>query len=263
MKAASRIGLSSLTLTVLLGGITVNARAETNQPKETMKYQYVTEKIKSAPALDAGWESPDWKNVKTLEVANFHPDEASDHKPQTLVKTLYTDQGVYVLFKVVDKYVKSTNTVFQSRTCDDSCVEWFVRPKTQGSDDQRGYFNFELNCGGTLQCRYTKLSKEEKRTSTHPIDQKDLDSMKIYHSLPATVDPEIEKETTWYVGLYAPFTFFEKYVGTLGTMAGQQWRANFYKCGNKTSHPHGYAWAPVDNPNFHTPRCFGVMEFGK
>ena len=41
------------------------------------------------------------------------------------------------------------------------------------------------------------------------------------------------------------------------------WRANFYKCADRTSHPHCLTWAPVDFPvpNFHLPRSFGVLEF--
>jgi hypothetical protein len=42
---------------------------------------------------------------------------------------------------------------------------------------------------------------------------------------------------------------------------GNLWRANFYKCGDDTSHPHWAAWSPVDELNFHLPRCFGRLGF--
>ena len=35
-----------------------------------------------------------------------------------------------------------------------------------------------------------------------------------------------------------PFAVLEEYIGPLGAAAGQVWRANFYKCGSETSHPH-------------------------
>jgi hypothetical protein len=41
------------------------------------------------------------------------------------------------------------------------------------------------------------------------------------------------------------------------------WRANFYKCGDQTSHPHWLTWAEVDcpQPNFHLPRFFDRLAF--
>jgi hypothetical protein len=42
---------------------------------------------------------------------------------------------------------------------------------------------------------------------------------------------------------------------------GNLWRANFYKCGHDTSHPHRGAWSPVDELNYHLPRCFGRLGF--
>jgi len=266
MNVCAQTGLSAIIAAAVLAGIAGNAYADPDQPREPMKYNYVVEKVTTGPALDSGWESADWKNVKSLAIANFLTDpklKVSDHRPQTMVKLVYDDRGVYALFQAADKYVKCVNTNFQSATCDDSCVEFFIRPKPSAGPEQGGYFNFEINCGGAVKCRYTKIDKNDRKISTHPIDRQDRDSLKVFHSLPATVDPEIEKETVWTIGLFAPFEFLERYVGPLGDRGGQQWRVNFYKCGNKTSHPHYGAWAPVDVPDFHTPRCFGTLEFGK
>lgn len=44
---------------------------------------------------------------------------------------------------------------------------------------------------------------------------------------------------------------------------GTRWRANFYKCADKTSHPHWLTWAPVDypKPKFHLSGFLGWIEF--
>ena len=41
-------------------------------------------------------------------------------------------------------------------------------------------------------------------------------------------------------------------------------KANVYKCGDKTEHPHYLAWNRVEAPapDFHRPECFGEMIFG-
>ena len=38
-------------------------------------------------------------------------------------------------------------------------------------------------------------------------------------------------------------------------------RANFYKCGDKTAHPHFLSWSPVstEKPDFHRPEFFGEL----
>jgi len=42
-----------------------------------------------------------------------------------------------------------------------------------------------------------------------------------------------------------------------------EWRVNFYKCADDTSHPHWLTWSPVDlpEPNFHHPQSFGILQF--
>ena len=65
----------------------------------------------------------------------------------------------------------------------------------------------------------------------------------------------------WRLEYFIPFSLLEKWVGSLGLVLGQQWHANLYKCGDETSHPHWAAWAPVDEFNFHLPRCFGTIQF--
>jgi hypothetical protein len=55
----------------------------------------------------------------------------------------------------------------------------------------------------------------------------------------------------------------EKYTNVKRPATGVQWRANFYKCGDKTSHPHWLTWSVVDKPepDFHRPEFFGILEF--
>jgi hypothetical protein len=38
-------------------------------------------------------------------------------------------------------------------------------------------------------------------------------------------------------------------------------RANFYKCGDLTAHPHFLSWNPIDlpKPDFHRPEFFGTL----
>ena len=213
-----------------------------------------------AVKLESGWESSEWKDIEPVVIANFRP-ESSDHRPVTKVKLLYDDEGIYGMFMVKDRYVRCIRTAFQDHVYKDSCVEFFVQP-----DQSKGYFNFEFNCGGTLLCTYITYSitsdgKAEKNEIL-PLEDEDREMIRIYHSLPQIVESEIQDETEWQLGFFIPFSLFEKYIGEIGNVAGQRWKANFYKCGDETSRPHWASWSPVDELNFHMPQCFGIIEFG-
>jgi hypothetical protein len=140
----------------------------------------------------------------------------------------------------------------------DSCVEFFLQPKPD-----RGYFNFEFNCGGSLLCYYIvdPVRVPGGFRDFTPLPEADGRQVAIYHSMPPRVEPEIAEPTEWRLEFSIPFSVLEKWVGPVGRVGGQEWRANLYKCGDETSHPHWASWAPVDELNFHLPRCFGTIQF--
>jgi hypothetical protein len=91
----------------------------------------------------------------------------------------------------------------------------------------------------------------------------DSGQIKISHSLQEDVENEITESVTWYIEYKIPYSILSKYIQVETPGPGIQWRANFYKCGDKTSHPHWLTWAPVNypQPKFHLPEYFGWLEF--
>jgi len=77
------------------------------------------------------------------------------------------------------------------------------------------------------------------------------------------VDPEIKAPVTWTVAYRLPVDLLKKYCQVITPAPQVSWRANFYKCADKTSHPHWLTWSLVNfpKPNFHLPQSFGVLEF--
>jgi len=209
------------------------------------------------PSLAGDWNGPVWSRAETAEIGHFRP-ESSDHRPRTQARLLYDDRAIYGIFRVEDRYVRCVHTGYQAPVCRDSCVEFFIQPHGRG-----GYFNFEFNCGGSLlsnwitDWRRTPDAFEEYR----PLDVEDLEKVQIFHSMPERVEPEIADPLVWTLEFAVPFEILAKYAGPLGDIPGQVWRGNLYKCGDETSHPHWAAWSPVDELNFHLPRCFGPMQF--
>lgn len=212
---------------------------------------------KTAPPLDANWNDAVWQHAEILEIKKFRP-ESSAHRPRTSAKLLHAENGLHGIFRVEDQFVRSVRTSFQDEVWKDSCVEFFAQPKSG-----HGYFNFEMNCGGALVCCFisdpTRTSEGFKKFLKLP--KAIGETIQIHSSLPKIVEPEISEPISWELNFFIPFAVFENYVGPLGKISGQSWRGNFFKCAEENSHPHWAAWSPVDEFNFHLPRCFGAIQF--
>jgi hypothetical protein len=207
---------------------------------------YTINRITSAPL-----ETIDFSLAEEGRVECVRP-ESSAHHPETRFQVLHDGTALYVQFCVKDAHVRSVQTEYQGPVYTDSCVEFFVQPVTG-----KGYFNFEINAGGTLLLTYIE---DPTRVPggfvkfTHVGDSWGR-QVQIRSSLPRVVEPE--RATEWSLRVRIPFALFEHYTGV---KADNEWRGNFYKCGDETSHPHWMAWSPVSALNFHLPECFGSLR---
>lgn len=235
----------------------VGASGENNLDKPV----YTIERAVETPKLDGAWDGPGWKDVPSLDVAHFYRTDLSDHRPKTQAKVVYDDTGLYVHFRVEDRYVRTIETKYHGKVWEDACVEFFVQPKPD-----RGYFNFEMNSGGTLLLSYHE-NPEWKGTTLR--EEGDVPwalakTVEVYHSLPKTVDPEREEPVTWELAYHIPFEVLEAYVGPVRDVAGHTWRANFYKCAENNSHPHWASWSLITAAlDFHRPEFFSEIQFEK
>ena len=202
--------------------------------------------------LDAGWDSEIWANANVAKV-DFAFDRNSDHTPDVQIKMLHDGENICGLFKVEDRYIIARAQQDQDMVCQDSCVEFFVKPA-----DADCYFNFEMNCGGTflLYCCKNLFEKDY-----FPIPDEDMKTFGRFHNLPKSITEEITEPTTWFLGFAIPVTFFEKYAGSKKPLSGQTWKANFTKCADRCSHPTWLSWMPLTKCCFHMPEQFGELIF--
>jgi hypothetical protein len=225
--------------------------------------RYIVRRAHIRPELRGAFDGPAWREADVADITHFHP-QSSDHHPRASAKLLYDDTGMYAAFHVQDRYVVCRHTQPQDPVCTDSCAEWFVQP-----NPERGYFNFELNCGGAMLLYYVT---DPTRTDGggikgfEPVGPEWLRTIRIYHSMPEIVDPELpgtaERPIEWTVEYFVPNKVFEAYTGPLVPPGERQWRGNFYKCADKSSHPHWGSWSPIGAAlNFHVPEHFAAIDF--
>ncbi len=221
-----------------------------------MSLEYTIRKTAEASPMAGDWEGRFWQTAPPLEIASFHP-KSSSHHPRTQARLLYNDAHLFVIFRVEDRFVRCVHQGFQQPVCTDSCVEFFVAPKAGP-----GYFNFETNCGGAMLTRYNLEATATQEASKTDLADEWMRKIERYHSMPETVDPEIEEPVTWIVELGIPFSLFEAQIGSVAPRPGLAWRGNLYKCGDGTSHPHWGSWNPIgEKLSFHQPSTFGRLRF--
>jgi hypothetical protein len=209
------------------------------------------------PEFEGRWDGPAWRLAAPLAVDHFHP-RGTDHRPRTEAKLLHDERVLYVLFRVDDRYVRSVHTEFESDTYKDSCVEVFLQPQGLAA-----YFALEVNCGGAFSLRYIEdwTRTPNRFAKWAAVSAADASRVRVAHSMPTLVEPELATPVTWWVEVALPTTVMEPYCGPIGPLAGQHWRGNLFKCADETSHPHWASWSPIgEQLNFHEPAYFGELE---
>ena len=111
-----------------------------------------------------------------------------------------------------------------------------------------------MNCIGTL-----LAAKRKSRTECSHFDASVLDNVIRYSSLKRKEYDESGRMFSWEVSMGIPFSM----IGLDGNALPGKIRANFFKCADKSAHPHFLSWNPIDvpSPDFHRPDFFGKLEF--
>jgi hypothetical protein len=218
-------------------------------------YVYHVARLKGPIKIDANWDKPQWQNVQAVDISNFMGDIPA-FKPVAQAKMMYSNENLYVIFHVQDRYVRCITKEFFGPVWEDAAVEFFFAPD---QDHPELYFNLEINCGGTPLMNYNLVPRKESRK----VELNDLKQVEIAHTLPQFIDPEIKEPVTWTLEYRIPLSILQKYSHVSAPGKGVQWRANFYKIAENNSNHHYITWSFVDNekPDFHLPRFFGKLIF--
>lgn len=187
----------------------------------------------------------DWSRIPALEVSNilWLPDAGVRMTQQVC----YDKQALYVRQQAEEPHIRAEHTSELAQVCEDSCMEFFFCP----DPDSSRYFNFEWNPNG---CLYLGLcSGDGFSVRLHP--KKILELFDVHITSTAK---------GWEIRYRIPLCFIRLFFPEFCLVPGFRFRANCYKCGDKTVQPHYLSWNPctAETPNFHRPADFGTMILG-
>jgi hypothetical protein len=254
LKRPSLNNLSYLVFVLFLLS-TTSLKAQERRDQQLTGLTYEVQRLKKPMNIDGNWEKSQWKKIKPLVIDKFMG-KVPGFKPVTEAKVMYDDEFVYVIFRVKDRYVSSLVQEFNGIVSGDACVEFFFAPDASLPDR---YFNLEVNAGGTPLFYYVT----KPWVGFNALSNDEIKQVKIAHSLPEKIDPEITEPVTWTIEYSIPIALLKKFSNVTQPKKGTVWRANFYKTASRSSNPHWITWSFVDKPkpDFHLPQFFGSLTF--
>lgn len=198
------------------------------------------------------FDTLDLDSVMELQAARFDVNtvnwpEVCSYAPLCSGRIARTEGSLVVDFRVSGLDLRAENKEDNGSQWEDSCVEFFVQ-----DPDGSVYYNFEINalgkvlaCAGPDRHNRTRRPAEEMESIARFASVKKLDGVK-------------EGLQNWRVCIIIPFEL----IGIDPENLPKSIRANFYKCGDLTAHPHFVSWNPIDipNPDFHRPEFFGELR---
>ena len=183
--------------------------------------------------------------VKPIAIDYHNWSAEFPYAPKVEFRIAHSDDALVIMYDVEEEHVKAIAMENHGRVWEDSCVEFFV-----ANPNGEGYFNFEINCIGTILASYHK-----SRPESAPFTDEQLAKVRRFGTFKHEAI-DIKGQTKWWLAEVIPFSL-------LGLdKAPKSLKANFYKCGDKLDKAHYMSWSPItlEKPNFHCPEFFGNVE---
>ena len=198
-----------------------------------MEKQYMISRIKG--------KQFNWSDIPELRLDNilWEPDCGV----RAFARLCYDEEALYVSLRAAEAEIRAEYTAPLSPVHRDSCLEFFFMPE---KGDR--YFNYEVNPNGCMHIGFGH-NRADRVILTRRDDTEFF-----------RIQPERTSDG-WSVSYRIPLSFLRLFYPDF-TFSGLI-RANVYKCGDDTAHPHYLAWNPVTSlqPDFHRPEDFGIMKF--
>ncbi|QZE14785.1 hypothetical protein K4L44_02685 [Halosquirtibacter laminarini] len=169
-------------------------------------------------------------------------------QPDVTFHIAHDDTAFYLHFQVKKEKVSALTTETNGEVYEDSCCEFFFAP------DDQGYYNLEMNAIGTFLFGYG-AGRDRVR-----IDAEKLSGIKVFSSLGTTPVEHTENVTEYTLTAKLPFDAFVNHPNF--QLNKEQYKGNFFKCGDKTPEMHFVTWNPIktEQPDYHRPEFFGDLN---
>jgi len=219
--------------------------------KETSKQLKVKEIIadKSVTLAQVSELLEEQAKLHSIDLINW---QAFSYKPSVSFRIAHANNQIWLKYYITEDNILAQVDTINGGVSGDSCVEFFFDPRGDGN-----YYNFEFSCIGMPHLAYGPERGERQFMDEEQIKEQ----LAITSSLGNEPFAERTGGYTWEMTMVIPASILVEDVGI--QLKGLNTRANFYKCGDRTSEPHYLSWNAVgtETPDFHRPEYFGTLVF--
>lgn len=206
----------------------------------------------------AEWNNADWSAItqrdkETLEKEGWRirADSLGSISYETTFKILYSDKGVYCLYKCEDSAITATITEDYGALYNEDVVELFLRPDTT----LPAYFEYELS-PLNYELPIMILNNKGNAMGWKPWHYEGR--RKTIHAININKPAKQGGRFTWTAEFFIPYALLSPTVNAPPTK-GTLWRANFYRIDYDRS-PAYSSWR-LTRENYHDYERFGIIEF--
>ena len=206
------------------------------------------------------WKQAEWniitqRSSKTLRNSNWgipaELDNIEDLQYKTYFKILYSDKGIYCLYKCEDSAITATLKEDYGALYNEDVVEAFFWTDTT----MPVYFEYELS---PLNFELPLLILNNKGNIMGWKPWQYEGARKTIHAITINEKNATDNRFTWTAEFFIPFSLLTP-MGNTPPVKGTQWRANFYRI-DYDRNPVYSSWQ-LTRKSYHDPEKFGTIEF--
>ena len=216
--------------------------------KQEDRYSAATVSDSIVPFWDWSRDKEQVKGYACADIDNWREEGVTG--PETHARVLYLpDLGLDVALWCYEEHPRAVYHNPNDPVHTDSCMEAFINVYPERPE--YGYVSVEMNHNGASHCSFGT-----GRYSRQFVLQRGLPHPEVQ-----ITDFEEDGRKGWCAHTVIKKPLLETlYERALQLERGHLMKANFYKCGDHTDHPHWGSWSKVEKLDFHTPETFGELE---
>ncbi len=206
--------------------------------------------------IDGRGNDTAWDAAEKISFIFPWNDVAKESPQSTVVRMLYDDEALYLLYECIDPYIDAEVTEKDGPVWEEDAVEIFVTPNPE---DITAYFGYEMNANGTF-LDYMAFKGGEQGTENIHFEW-ESESVRLKTTLDGTMNDHTDVDRGWVLEMVIPMENFRHLGGRVPPQPGDMWRLNL----NRTKGDKGQfsMWSDTGaaKASFHHSAYFGKAWF--